>query len=267
MHKITLERRTKAAIEAALQAGEMLVGELGGDRTKLNVEAKGMNDFVTRADKASQEILLTKLKEHFPEDHILAEEGEHTPDERSQVTWIVDPLDGTTNFVHGLPLSSISIAYKVDGVLHGGVVYQPYLDEIFVAEKGKGAFLNGNRIGVTDTASPGEALLGAAFPSRDYTYLKNYFNLQYELMQQVHDLRRLGSAAIDLCYVACGRFDAYCELGLQVWDIAAGALILTEAGGTITDWDGGESFWENGSFVASNTKLHPWLLEEIKKHF
>lgn len=267
MKEITLEGRTKIALEASLRAGEVLVNNLGKDRKDLSIETKGMNDFVTGADKASQQVLLDTIKEHFPEDLILAEEGEHQPQGKQEFTWIIDPLDGTTNFVHGLPLSSISIAYKNAEQVVGGVVYQPFLDEIFVAEKDKGSYFNGRKIAVTTAGKPEDALLGAAFPSRDYTYLKHYFNLQYELMQQVHDIRRLGSAAIDLCYVACGRFDAYCELGLKIWDIAAGSLILTEAGGKITDWRGGDEFWENGSFVASNTRLHPWLLEEINKHF
>ena len=138
---------------------------------------------------------------------------------------------------------------------------------MFIAEKDKGAYLNGKKITVNNFENPSDALLAAAFPIRDFDHLEQYFNLQYNLIQQVHDIRRLGSAAMDLCYVACGRFDAYCELGLKIWDIAAGALILTEAGGEITDWRGGKSFWETGSFVATNTKLHKWMLGEIEKHY
>ena len=227
----------QAAEEIARSAGELLLGFVG---ERLDIRLKGDVDLVTQADRASEDLIVGELRRRFPDHEILAEEGggrRAMPDGR--VLWIVDPLDGTTNFAHGLPIWSVSIAAYRDGVGLAGVVHDPSRDECFSAARGEGASLNGRPIRVSTETELGRALLVTGFPYDIRTSPANNLDHFSRFMVRSRAVRRLGSAAIDLAYVAAGRFDAFWEMKLAPWDVAAGALLIREAGGVVTRFDGG----------------------------
>ena len=251
----------QAAIEAAEAAGEVLRGGFG---RQLDVEYKGGTELVTEADEKAEQKIREVLEESFPHYGMLTEESGELEGE-ADARWIVDPLDGTTNYVHGVPFFSVSIALERDGEVVLGVVYDPMASETYTAERGGGATLDGEPIGVSDTDEPMRALLATGFPY-DRDQVPAAVKLFGQFAVRTQSMRRLGSAALDLCYVAAGRLDGYYERGVKAWDIAAGTLILREAGGKATNYSGHELDLEIGEVVASNGLLHPDLLRVTGEH-
>jgi myo-inositol-1(or 4)-monophosphatase len=250
-----LTREFEVAIAAAEAAGEVLRNGFGQHQ---EVKFKGEVDLVTKADENAEQAIKQILQETFPNYGMLAEEGGELNGE-GDVRWIVDPLDGTTNFAHGLPLFCTSLALERAGEVVLGVVYDPIANEIYTAERGGGATLNGVPIGVSDIDEPIRALLATGFPY-DRDEVPAALELFGQFAVRTQSMRRLGSAALDLCYVAAGRLDGYYERGVKAWDIAAGVLILEEAGGRATNYSGHELDLEVGEVVASNGLLHPGLV-------
>jgi myo-inositol-1(or 4)-monophosphatase len=257
------ERESEEAIITAREAGALLLRHFRSIQ-KEQIDLKGAADFVTFVDKNSEKLIIDRLSAAFPDHTFYAEESSRS--EGGGYRWIIDPLDGTTNYVHGIALFSISMALEVEGEIRFGLVLDPVHDELFTAVKGGGAWLNGERIGVSPTRDPALSLLATGFPFKQKHNLPHYLNAFQELFIQVSGIRRLGSAALDLCYVACGRFDGYWELGLSPWDAAAAALILQEAGGRYSDFIGGDQAIWSGNMVASNGHLHAMLLEVTRRH-
>jgi myo-inositol-1(or 4)-monophosphatase len=253
-----LVRELEVAVAAAETAGEVLRSGFGREQT---VKYKGKVDLVTEVDERAEAVIGELLRGAFPGYGMLAEEGGRRLGEGDS-RWIVDPLDGTTNYAHGLPIFAVSIALERAGEVVLGVVHDPMRGETYVAERGGGATLNGEPIRVSDTDEPIRALLVTGFPY-DRSDMGTAVELFGRLTELTQGVRRLGAAALDLCYVAAGRLDAYYEKGLHAWDVAAGSLILKEAGGRITDYRGRELDLEGREIVASNGLLHPVLLEAI----
>ncbi len=226
---------------------------------RLDITSKGRNDFVSQADIEAERAILEVLLRGAPGTAMLGEETgiSGTGEDR----WIVDPLDGTTNFLHGFPVFCISIAAMRKDAIEHAVVYDPVRDEMFTASRGEGAQLNGKRIRVSKTRQLAPALLGTGFPFREFAQMKPWLKSFEQLLPKTAGIRRAGAAAIDLAYVAAGRLDGFWELGLKPWDIAAGALLIREAGGLVTDFAGGQDFFETGNVVAAN----PHLLEDLRK--
>ncbi len=251
------------AVRAARSAGNVLLRYYDHVDT-LAVHSKGLNDFVSEVDKASEQAIIEVLHRSYPDHAILAEEsGQH---EGNEYQWIIDPLDGTTNYLHGFPQFSVSIALAHRGVMEHGLVYDPLREEMFTASRGAGAQLNDRRIRVTDRKSLPGALLGTGFPYREHKQIDSYLGMFKALILETAGIRRPGSAALDLAYVAAGRLDGFWELGLSAWDTAAGSLLIKEAGGIVTDITGGERYQETGNILAANLKLHNILLNTIKPH-
>lgn len=253
----------KVAKKAAL-AGEKIIRFHEHNRDKLTIEYKGLHDLVTQADVETEKAILEVIREHFPNDHILAEESGGTP-ELKERTWIVDPIDGTTNFAHGFPNYCISIAFYKDGTPSAGLVFNVPVDELFTAEAGKGAYLNDKPIKVGPARIAGEALIATGFPYRDLSVLDDYMKVMMKVIRETQSIRRPGSAAYDLACVAAGRFDGFWEYALSAWDVAAGALLIREAGGTISDWNGGEGWLFGKRLVAGNPAIHHYLLDSIQQ--
>jgi myo-inositol-1(or 4)-monophosphatase len=235
---------------------------LGFDVTK--AERKGFNDFVSYVDKGSEEMIVEKLGLLLPEAGFLAEEGT-SKKTGVKFTWVIDPLDGTTNFLHGLHPYAVSIALKEYDEVVAGVVYEVSRKESFTAWKDGGAWLNGSRIQVSKAAKLSESLLATGFPYYDFNQLDNYIKCLAYFCKHTHGIRRLGSASTDLAYVACGRFEAFYEYGLHQWDIAAGMLIVREAGGRVSDFSGNEKNITGEEFVAANNAVFSEVLEIVSK--
>ena len=250
----------EVAVAAARAAGEILRAGFGGEQS---VRYKGEVDPVTEVDERAEKKIGGMLREAFPDYGILAEEGGAMPG-GGEHRWIVDPLDGTVNYAHGLPVFCVSIALERAGELVLGVVHDPMREETYVAERGGGATLNGSPIRVTDTAEMIRALVATGFPY-DRDTMPAALDLFARFAVVTQGMRRLGSAALDVCYVAAGRFDAYYERGVRPWDIAAGALILEEAGGTVTDFRGEKLDLDGLEIVASNTALHPPIVDVTRR--
>lgn len=225
----------------------------------LKFESKGRNDFVSDVDRAAEAAIIQELKSRFPSHAILAEEsGEHGS---GDFVWIIDPLDGTTNYLHGMPQFAVSIALKHKDQLECAVVYDPMREEMYTAARGQGAQLNDRKIRVATRQSLEGALIGTGFPFRDQQHIDAYLGMFKAMTLTTAGVRRPGCASLDLAYVAAGRTDGFWELGLSPWDCAAGALLIKEAGGTITDLSGGERFLETGNMVAGNLKVHRSMLD------
>jgi myo-inositol-1(or 4)-monophosphatase len=250
----------ECAIEIAREAGIFLKDKLNSVHT---IDYKGEINLVTEVDKISEEMITSKINALFPEHDILAEEFTDI-DRGSDFRWIIDPLDGTTNYAHGYPYFCVSIALERLNIMTVGIVYDPMLDEMFVAEKGKGAFLNDREIHVSNTRGIIKSLLATGFPydiREDSHNNLNYFN---EMILKAQAIRRAGSAALDLAYVAAGRFDGFWELKLNPWDIAAGWLLVEEAGGIVTDMGGNDYHLESSSILASNGRIHKEMMDVLK---
>lgn len=255
-----LRKARNVAVAAASQAGERIVRQLGQVR---QIRKKGAIDLVTEADTESERVILEVLRTAFPDHSVLTEEeGELAG--RADRCWIVDPLDGTTNFAHGLGLFAVSIAFQLEGVCRLGVVLAPAQGELFVAAQGAGATLNGKPIGVSETRAVGESLLVTGFPYNFPTIWEAVNQRFGRCLAASQGVRRLGSAALDLCYVACGRFDAFWEQNLQPWDTAAGALIVAEAGGRVTDFADRPFEARFKEILATNRHIHTPMLELLK---
>ena len=229
------------------------------------IEYKGLNDLVSYVDKEAEQRLVKGLEEILPGSGFIAEEG--TSSKRSDsYNWIIDPLDGTTNFMHGLPVYAISVALMKRGALVLGVVYEVNRDECFHAIKGEGAFLNHEPIKVSETRELDKGLLATGFPYYDFEQMQEYLNIINSFMQKTHGLRRMGSAAVDLVYTACGRFEGFFEYNLNAWDVAAGALIVQEAGGIVTDFKGGDDFLFGREIVAGN-EIQSEMIKVIQQYW
>jgi myo-inositol-1(or 4)-monophosphatase len=252
------------AVRAA-QAGAATISTILKDGGSLDIRHKGRHDLVTRADTASEEAIISVIQSAFPDDLILGEEGvsesQYVPRPSSHVsrTWIIDPIDGTTNFAHGVPFYGISIALWERNQPVAAVVHAPALGETFTASAGGGAFLNGRPIRVSGITDPEMALIGTGFPYRDLDLLDDYMRIFRRLMRETQGVRRPGSASLDLCYVAAGRYDGFYEYGLAPWDVAAGGLIVKEAGGLVTDWTSGDNWLHGKRIIAANSAIHEYL--------
>ncbi|MEE8365309.1 MAG: inositol monophosphatase family protein [Gammaproteobacteria bacterium] len=252
------------AVRAARIAGDYIVRKLNR-LPDLKVETKARNDYVTEVDRQAEERIIDTLLKAYPNHGILAEEtGETLGSEAYR--WIIDPLDGTTNFIHGFPHFAVSIACQHESRLEHAVIYDPFKQELFTASRGDGATLNNRRIRVSSIKSTTGALLGTGFPFRHHEQLNAFLKLFSEFFTTATDIRRAGSAALDLAYVAAGRLDGFWEDGLKAWDIAAGALIIREAGGIVTDYNGDEHYLELGQVIAGNPKILSEMLRKIRQH-
>ncbi|MBX3677771.1 MAG: inositol monophosphatase [Rhodocyclaceae bacterium] len=251
------------AIKAARRAGG-IINRASRDVELIKVSAKRDKDFVTEVDKAAEEAIIGVLKEAYPEHAILAEESGASGD--SEYVWIIDPLDGTTNFIHGVPQYAISIALAHKGVLTHAVVYDPTKNELFTAVKGGGAYLNERRIRVSKRIKLNEVIVGTGFPFRYFEHVDAYMGMLRDFMHKTAGVRRPGAAALDLAWVAAGRFDGFWELGLSPWDMAAGALLIAEAGGLVGDLSGEAHYLETGNIVGGNPKVFVQLLQIIAPH-
>jgi len=230
-----------------------------------DIETKQAHDYVTYVDKTSEQQLVKGLKKILPNAGFLTEEKTILQD-RDDLFWIIDPLDGTTNYIHQLPPYSISVALVSENNLVGGIVYEVSHDELFYAWKNGGAFLNGKPIRTSATSNFSESFYATGFPFRDYSYINPYMDLLKYFMEHTQGLRRLGSAAVDLVYTACGRFDGFFEYSLAPWDVAGGAIILQEAGGIVSDFSGNNNFLYGEEIIAGNPHLHSQILEIIKRY-
>ncbi|OGW80466.1 MAG: hypothetical protein A3G33_09820 [Omnitrophica bacterium RIFCSPLOWO2_12_FULL_44_17] len=248
----------KTLEKALLEAGSILKTAI--DQPK-KISFKSPISLVTETDKKAEAVVIEIIKTAFPTHSILAEES--NPQGKTPNKWIIDPIDGTTNFAHGLPIACVSIAYEENGIIQVGGVWNPFLGEWFWAERGKGASLNGKKISVTKAKSLKESLVATGFPYDRIKFGKYYIHIMENVLYRTQDVRRLGSAAIDLCYVACGRFDGYWEFRLNPWDQAAGVLIVEEAGGKVTNFHGKPVDIYEGETLATNGKIHKELLEVI----
>ncbi|MBH3436157.1 inositol-phosphate phosphatase [Pseudomonas citronellolis] len=257
------------ALRAARSAGELIFRSIERLDT-LSVNEKDAKDYVTEVDRAAELSIVTALRKAYPNHGIMGEEGGYLEGsgEGADYLWIIDPLDGTTNFIHGVPHFAVSIACKYKGRLEHAVVLDPVRQEEFTARRGRGAALNGRRLRVSNRKSLEGALLGTGFPFRDsqLDHLDAYLGMFRSLVGQTAGIRRAGAASLDLAYVAAGRFDAFWEFGLSEWDMAAGALLVQEAGGLVSDFTGSHEFLEKGHIVAGNTKCFKALLTSIQPH-
>jgi len=251
------------AIKAARRASG-IINRASRDVELIKVSAKRDKDFVTEVDKAAEEAIIGVLKEAYPQHAILAEESGASGD--SEYVWIIDPLDGTTNFIHGVPQYAISIALAHKGILTHAVVYDPTRNELFTAVKGGGAYLNDRRIRVSKRIKLNEVIVGTGFPFRYFEHVDAYMGMLRDFMHKTAGVRRPGAAALDLAWVAAGRFDGFWELGLSPWDMAAGALLITEAGGLVGDLTGENNFLATGNIVGGNPKVFVQLLQIIAPH-
>jgi myo-inositol-1(or 4)-monophosphatase len=248
------------AVKAARTAGRIIT-RASQDVGSVTVSRKSRNDFVTEVDKAAEDAIVSALLGAYPDHAILAEESGHTPGRLAQeppeadFIWIIDPLDGTTNFIHGLPQYCVSIALMQKGVVTQAVIYDPNRDELFTASRGRGAYLNDRRIRVAQRSRLDEALVGTGFPFRRLDSLERYVAMFKAVSEKAAGLRRPGAAALDLAYVASGRYDAFFEIGLMPWDVAAGSLLISEAGGLIGDLAGNSDHIFNEQVLAGSPKV------------
>lgn len=252
------------ATSAARKAGDLIIRST--ERLdKLKVMEKSHNDFVTDIDEKAEAIIIETIRKAFPDHGILAEESGHSPGD--DFTWIIDPLDGTRNFLHGFPQFCVSIALKHKNTMEHAVIYDPTRQEFFTASRGRGAMLNNTRMRVSKRLKLPECLIGTGFPFRHSdNRVSQYIKLLENILPICGDIRRAGAAALDLAYVAAGRLDGFFEMGLKPWDLAAGTLLITEAGGLVGDFNGDNGFMESGDIVCGNPKIFKALLQQIHPH-
>jgi len=251
------------AIEAARIGGAVLMSRRGSRPT--GIDEKGQHDYVTDVDRASQRAVIDFLRRARPDDAILAEEQESHPG-TSGYQWILDPLDGTTNYIHDYPFFAVSLGVWASDEGIAGVVFDPMREELFQAERGAGAWLNGKRLRVSNALALAGSLLVTGFPFRNLERIDAYVRSFHDLMPRCAGIRRDGSAALDLCYVACGRVDGFWEMALSPWDLAAGVVIVREAGGRVSDYLGGTEFMRSGNIVAAAPGVHADLLAVLQRH-
>jgi myo-inositol-1(or 4)-monophosphatase len=251
------------AVEAVVRAGDMMMARVG---QQVRVDKKSAIDLVTEVDLAIEVMFRELIASRFPDHAVLGEEQGGSAEVPDGPCWVFDPIDGTTNFAHGLPIFCSSLAFEIDGVAEIAAVYDPTRRELFTAERGVGAFLNGQPLRVSTAAGLIDALLVTGFPYDVHQRLEEIVGLFAAFVGRARAVRRLGSAAIDLCYVAAGRMDGFWERDLKPWDIAGGALIVSEAGGLVTRLDGAPFHSRGGDVLAANPTLHPAMLEVVREH-
>ncbi len=251
------------AITAARNASRIIVRSIGRIETQ-HISEKEKNDYVTEVDKASEKEIIATIKKSYPDHHIIAEES-GTLAGNENFTWIIDPLDGTTNYIHQIPHYAISIAFQYKGKLEHGVIFDPIRNELFMASRGEGARLNDRRLRVSNNDNLERAFISTGFPFKNPNQFPIYLKLFEQILPKVGGMRRSGSAALDLAYVAAGRFDAFFELNLKKWDLAAGILMIKEAGGLMSDLQGEEHYFNNGNIIAGNPKMFKSLLQIIRR--
>jgi myo-inositol-1(or 4)-monophosphatase len=252
------------AVKAARRAGA-IINRASQDIGTLTVKSKNFNDFVSEVDVAAERAIIDTLKDAYPTHGFLGEESGSTS-HQSDFIWIIDPLDGTTNFLHGFPQYCVSIALQHKGEITQAVIYEPNRNDLYTATKGRGAFLNDKRIRVSKCDKLQDALIGTGFPFRDFKYLDDYLSMFKSMIQKTTGIRRAGSAALDLAYVANGSLDGFWEIGLSAWDIAAGGLLVREAGGIVTDLSGQSGWLESGNILVASPKIHDDMQAIIASH-
>jgi myo-inositol-1(or 4)-monophosphatase len=250
------------AVRAARRAAS-IINRAALDGSPLEIKSKQVNDYVTQIDRAAEEAIIDVVHKAYPEHAFMAEESGASGG-GAEYRWIIDPLDGTTNFIHGFPQYCVSIAVEHRGALAHGVVYDPVKNELFTASRGRGAFLNDRRVRVSKCIRLQGALVGTGFPFKELGRLDLYTRQLRYFMRTTAGVRRAGSAALDLAYVACGRLDGFWELGLSPWDMAAGALLIQEAGGLVGDLTGEAAYLQSGDICASAPKIFPAMLEALR---
>ncbi len=261
MTQASLHPMLNVAIKAARAAGS-IINRASLDLDILKINSKSPNDFVTEVDQAAEQLIIETLLQAYPDHGILAEEsGREHGNKTSEFQWIIDPLDGTTNFIHGFPVYAVSIALAHRGVVQQAVVYDPTRNDLFYATKGRGAYLNDRRLRVSRRTRMSDALIGTGFPFRRGDNFKRYLKMFEAVMQECAGLRRPGAAALDLCYVAAGYYDAFFETGLHPWDVAAGSLIIAEAGGLVGNFTGEADFLHQREIVAGNPRIYGQLVQ------
>lgn len=265
MNVVELEKLTREACGIIASVGEFIRGEIGKVGADM-VEEKSLHSLVSYVDRGAEERLVRELGRLLPGATFLTEE-ETVETMQSPIQWIIDPLDGTTNFLHQLPVFAISVALQEEGQTVLGIVLEINRSELFYAWQGGGAYLNGKPIRVTATTDLENALLATGFPYYDYDQIANYLEALSVFMQVTRGIRRMGSAAVDLAYVACGRFDAFFEYSLHAWDVAAGALLVQEAGGHVSDFSGGDNYLFGGEIIASNLGVYNDVLRVLSESF
>ncbi|MCB1949920.1 inositol monophosphatase family protein [Nitrosomonas sp.] len=254
------------AIKAARRAGDIII-QASRNLDLLNISKKSRSDYVSEVDRAAEDAIIKILHDTYPDHAILAEESGMRGDiVNAEFQWIIDPLDGTTNFLHGLPQYAVSIALKHKGLLNKAVVYNPSNNELFTASRGGGAYLNNQRLRVSKRSRLEDCLIGTGIPFRDLTHLEAYLKIFKDIIPRVAGIRRPGSASLDLSSVAAGRYDGFWEIGLAPWDMAAGCLLIQEAGGLVGDLEGNDSYLESGQILAGNPKVFAQLLQIIQPH-
>lgn len=252
------------AVRAARAAGQIIVKNFS-DPSKVETMQKAMNDLVTNVDREAENAIIQTIRKSYPDHTIVAEESGLTSGKDADYTWIIDPLDGTTNFVKGIPHFAVSIALRIKGRAEVAVVFDPIRDELFTAARGSGAQLNGYRIRCGQSKDLGGAILATAFPHRQRHHYQSFLTMFNNIFQECADIRRAGTASLDLAYVAAGRMDGYWEIGLKPWDLAAGELIAREAGAIVTDFAGGHNYDNSGNIVCGNPRVVKALLGKIRE--
>lgn len=253
------------AFKAARKAGDMML-RASNNLSTIRIDNKAFNDFVSEVDRQAEAIIIETLQEAYPHHRILSEEAGVLGNERAEFEWIIDPLDGTTNYLHGHPQYAISIALLEKGVLKEALVYAPERNELFTASRGNGALLNDRRIRVSSRVELSQCLIGTGFPVVEQSMLDTYLAILKAFIEKTAGARREGAASLDLCALAAGRVDGFFEFNLNPWDIAAGALIVQEAGGIVTDMHGEQTWLETGDIVAANPKVLAQMLRIIGAH-
>jgi myo-inositol-1(or 4)-monophosphatase len=259
------ENICKGVIVLVREVGSFILGEKGKVKSD-RIEVKGLNDFVSYVDKNAEVMLVEGLSKMLPEAGFITEENTISK-KGERFNWVIDPLDGTTNFLHGIPCFAISIGLLRDNELVMGVVYEMNLDECFYAWEGSRAYLNGEEISVTQAAKVSNSLIATGFPYSNYDRFQEYLGLFMDLMQSCQGMRRIGSAAVDLAYVACWRFDGFYEYGLKPWDVAGGAFIVQQAGGRVSDFKGGSNYVFGQEIIATNPRIFEEFGSKVRKYF
>jgi myo-inositol-1(or 4)-monophosphatase len=259
---IDYDQALQHSIHAARLAGTILMDNFGKLKAR-DIYSKKNYDFVTEVDKAAEQTIIEYLRQFYPDFTIHAEES-GIEDRNSALQWLIDPLDGTKNYINSFPIFSVSIALQNNNEIVAGVLFVPFFNELFTAVKGKGAYLNGEQIYVSDTADPTSAMIATGFPHAAKNYLDLYLECFRELFLKVSAIRRAGSAAIDLAYTACGRFDGFWEFNLNPWDMGAGVILIQEAGGMISSPSGDNRYLESGNVVAGNPVIYRKILDTVQ---
>lgn len=251
-------------VRAARRAGDLIVRHIN-QLDAIRVDSKGRNDFVSEVDRMAEQDIIRTVQRSYPDHAFLAEESGASGD--AEYVWIIDPLDGTTNFLHGFPVFCVSIAVMHRGRLEHGVIFDPLRNELFTASRGAGASVDGRKMRVSDTRLLEKSLLGTGYPYKPESgWLDAYMEMLKSAIRETAGVRRPGAAALDLAYVAAGRLDGFWEIGLNIWDIAAGALMIQECGGIVTDLAGRDGWQQSGNVVAGNPRIHEALLKLIEPH-